>query len=40
MANRRIRFVEYGQVIKIRENGKVIDKIKRKVFGNPEIEDI
>ena len=32
--------IEYGQVIKIRENGKVVDKRKRIVFGSPEIEDI
>ncbi len=32
--------IEYGQVIKIRENGRVVDKIKRIVFGNPEVEDI
>jgi hypothetical protein len=32
--------IDYGQVIKIRENGKVVDKIKRIVFGNPEAEDI
>jgi hypothetical protein len=32
--------MEYGQVLKIRENGKVVEKKKRNVFGKPEIEDI
>jgi len=32
--------IDYGQVIKIRENGRVVDKIKRIVFGNPEEEKI
>ena len=29
--------IEYGQVIKIREKGKVVDKIKRIIFGEPVI---
>ena len=32
--------VDYGQVIKIRENGKVVDKIKIIVYGNPKINEI
>jgi IS1 family transposase len=32
--------VDYGQVVKIREEGRVVDKIKRIVFGNPKMEDI
>jgi len=32
--------VDYGQVIKIREGGKVIDKIKRIVYGCPCINEI
>ena len=30
----------YGQVIKIREGGKVVEKIKKPIFGNPDIEQI
>ncbi len=32
--------IDYGQVIKIREKGKVVDKKKKIVFGSPEIKDI
>jgi hypothetical protein len=32
--------VDYGQIIKIRESGKVVDKIKRVIFGNPSIDEI
>ncbi len=32
--------IDYGQIIKIREEGKVVDKIKRIIFGNPEARDI
>ncbi len=32
--------IDYGQVIKIREKGKVVDKRKKIVFGHPEIKDI
>lgn len=32
--------IEYGQVIKIRKNGKVVDKRKRIVFGSLKIKDI
>jgi len=32
--------VNYGQLIKIKEGGKVVNKIKRVVFGNPDINDI
>lgn len=32
--------INYGQLIKIRENGRVVDKEKRIVYGNPDIADI
>ena len=32
--------IDYWQVIKIREKGRVVDKIKRIIFGNPNPEDI
>lgn len=32
--------INYGQLIKVRKGGKVIDKIKRVVFGNPCVDDI
>jgi len=32
--------VNYGQIIKIRESGRVVGKIRRVVFGNPEQDDI
>ena len=32
--------LNYGQVIKIRERGKVVEKIKKPVFGNPNIHEI
>ncbi len=32
--------IDYGQLIKIKEGGRVIDKIKRVVFGSPELCDI
>lgn len=32
--------IDYGQIVKIREAGRVVDKIKRIIFGNPETEDI
>ena len=32
--------LEYGQLIKIKENGRLAHKIKRKVFGNPLLEEI
>lgn len=32
--------IDYGQIIKIREGGKVVDKIKRIIFGNPVVGDI
>jgi hypothetical protein len=27
--------LDYGQIVKIRENGKVVDKVKRTMIGNP-----
>ena len=32
--------VDYGQVIKIREGGKIVDKIKKVIYGTPNIEEI
>jgi hypothetical protein len=32
--------INYGQIIKIREGGKVVDKIKRIVWGNPDFDSI
>ena len=32
--------MNYGQLIKIREKGRVVDKIHRVVYGNPETESI
>jgi hypothetical protein len=32
--------INYGQLIKIRDKGKVIDKKKRAVFGDPELIEI
>ena len=32
--------IDYGQLVKIRERGRVVDKIHRIVYGNPKIESI
>ena len=32
--------IDYGQLIKIREKGRVIDKEKRIIYGNPDPSDI
>lgn len=32
--------INYGQLIKVRKGGRVVDKIKRIIFGNPDIYDI
>ena len=32
--------MNYGQLIKIRERGRVVDKIRRVVYGNSALEDI
>ena len=32
--------MNYGQLIKIRKGGKVVDKEKRIIYGNPELNDI
>jgi len=32
--------INYGQLIKIKEKGRVIDKKKRIIYGNPDMEDI
>ncbi len=32
--------IDYGQIVKIREKGRVVDKIKRIIFGKPDMVDI
>ena len=32
--------MDYGQLIKIREDGKVINKIRKIVYGSPSVDDI
>ena len=32
--------VDYGQVIKIREGGKIVEKIKKVIYGTPNIDEI
>jgi len=32
--------MDYGQLIKIREKGRVIDKEKRIIYGHPDLDDI
>ena len=32
--------VDYGQVIKIRKGGKIVDKIKKVIYGTPNIDEI
>jgi len=32
--------MDYGQLIKVREGGKVVDKIHNIVYGSPSVEDI
>jgi hypothetical protein len=32
--------LDYGQIVKIRENGKVVDKEKRTMIGTPDLESI
>jgi len=32
--------MNYGQLIKIKENGRLVDKEKRIIFGTPDLEDI
>lgn len=32
--------IDYGQLVKIREKGKVIDKIKKVIYGTPSVDDI
>jgi len=32
--------INYGQLVKIREKGRVIDKEKRIIYGNPDLDDI
>lgn len=32
--------IDYGQLVKIREKGRVVDKIRRTIYGNPELVDI
>ena len=32
--------MNYGQLVKIREKGRVVDKIHRRVYGNPSLDEI
>jgi hypothetical protein len=32
--------INYGQLVKIREKGRVVDKEKRIIYGNPDLDDI
>ena len=32
--------IDYGQLVKIRENGRVVRKEKRTIYGNPDLGDI
>jgi len=32
--------IDYGQLIKIREKGRVVDKIRRIIYGNPSLNEI
>ena len=32
--------MNYGQLVKIRENGRVVNKIRRAIYGHPKIDDI
>lgn len=32
--------INYGQLIKIRESGRVVDKVRRVTYGNPKLDDI
>jgi len=32
--------IDHGQLIKIRKNGRVVDKIKRVVYGTPDLNEI
>jgi len=36
----RTNTINYGQLIKIKEGGRVVDKIRRVIYGNPALEDI
>jgi hypothetical protein len=32
--------IDYGQLIKIKENGRLVEKLKRIIYGSPTLEDI
>ena len=32
--------IDYGQLLKFKENGKLVNKVKVKVYGNPSYDDI
>lgn len=36
----QIQWLRYGQVVKIREGGRIVDKIKRSVYGEPDLKQI
>ena len=35
-----VRLIDYGQLIKVKKNGKVVDKKELVVYGEPSLEDI
>lgn len=32
--------INYGQLVKIKEGGRVVDKVRRVIYGNPALDDI
>jgi len=36
----QLEFVDYGQLVKIREHGCVVRKVKMVVYGVPSLEDV
>lgn len=35
-----VQHIDYGQIVKIREKGRIVDTLKRVVYGHPDVEDI
>ncbi len=35
-----LEFIDYGQLVKIKKKGRLVDKIKRVVYGNPSLDEI
>ena len=36
----RLDTINYGQLVKIKEGGRVVDKVRRVIYGNPALDDI